>query len=50
LLLLCAFICRQYGLGSNSIIGHRNINATQCPGEKFYQDLENLRTAVAVMI
>ena len=50
LLLLCAFICRQYGLGSNSIIGHRNINATQCPGEKFYQDLDNLRTAVAVMI
>ena len=50
LLLLCAFICRQYGLGSNSIIGHRNINATQCPGEKFYKDLDNLRTAVAVMI
>jgi N-acetyl-anhydromuramyl-L-alanine amidase AmpD len=52
LVLLCAYICRQYGLKASSIVGHRDFkdNRTPCPGQKFYDDLDNLRLAVSVCI
>ena len=43
---LCAFICKQYKIGTSQIFGHRDFNPTQCPGDKFYPQLDMLRTAV----
>src|SRR5262245_46545694 len=44
---LCAYICDQYGIGSNQIFGHRDFMATACPGNVLYGMLPELRAAVA---
>ncbi len=41
-----AWICGQYGIASSSILGHRDFNATECPGEVLYGMLPDLRAAV----
>ncbi|MBD0711031.1 MULTISPECIES: N-acetylmuramoyl-L-alanine amidase [unclassified Streptomyces] len=47
---LCAYICGQYGLRAYQIYGHRDFNATQCPGDRLYAMLPQLRQAVAARI
>jgi hypothetical protein len=47
---LCAFICQHYGIGPKQIFGHRNYNATQCPGDMLYLKLDSLRSTVASLL
>ncbi|MFE0699490.1 N-acetylmuramoyl-L-alanine amidase [Streptomyces sp. NPDC058872] len=47
---LCAHICRQYGLRAYQIYGHRDFNATLCPGDRLYALLPKLRKDVAARI
>ncbi|MGW8761835.1 peptidoglycan recognition protein family protein [Streptomyces sp. NPDC055815] len=47
---LCAYICRQYGLRAYQIYGHRDFNATLCPGDRLYALLPQLRRDVAARI
>ncbi|MFE3072592.1 N-acetylmuramoyl-L-alanine amidase [Streptomyces sp. NPDC059247] len=47
---LCAYICRQYGLRAHQIYGHRDFNATQCPGDRLYALLPRLRGDVAARV
>ncbi|MGW5343938.1 peptidoglycan recognition protein family protein [Streptomyces sp. NPDC004050] len=47
---LCAYVCRQYGLRAYQIYGHRDFNATQCPGDRLYALLPQLRRDVAARI
>ncbi|MFD7443569.1 N-acetylmuramoyl-L-alanine amidase [Streptomyces sp. NPDC059909] len=44
---LCAYICRQYGLRPYQIFGHRDFNNTNCPGDRLYAMLPQLRADVA---
>ncbi|MEU5220280.1 N-acetylmuramoyl-L-alanine amidase [Streptomyces sp. NPDC020807] len=44
---LCAHICHQYGLRAYQIYGHRDFNATECPGDRLYALLPKLRADVA---
>ena len=43
LVALCAYVCNQYGLGTDSIQGHRTYNGTECPGTNFFHLLGTLR-------
>jgi hypothetical protein len=43
---LVAYIASQYGLPVENIKGHRDFNATECPGEVLYGRLPELRDAV----
>ena len=47
LLNLCAHLCSQYGIAASKILGHRDFMATQCPGDKLYAMLPQLRADVA---
>ena len=47
---MCAYICQQYGIPSTEIYGHRDFNATDCPGDKLYALLPQLRSDVASLI
>ncbi|MBT2542687.1 N-acetylmuramoyl-L-alanine amidase [Streptomyces sp. ISL-44] len=47
---LCARICRQYWLSASEIYGHRDFNATQCPGDALYALLPQLRRDVGSRI
>lgn len=47
---LCTDLCRRYGLSPSAIIGHRQVSATQCPGEKLYVRLPELRRRVAILL
>ncbi|GAA4917742.1 peptidoglycan recognition protein family protein [Streptomonospora salina] len=43
----CAWLCLGYGLDpATAIVGHRDFNATNCPGDKLYGMLPGLRTDV----
>ncbi|WP_329275932.1 peptidoglycan recognition protein family protein [Streptomyces sp. NBC_00691] len=44
---LCAQICGQYRLRPYQIYGHRDFNATECPGDRLYALLPQLRRDVA---
>jgi len=45
---LCAWLCDHYGLNPYSaIVGHRDYNSTQCPGDKLYSMLPKLRASAA---
>lgn len=44
---LCVRICLQYGLRPYQIYGHRDFNNTQCPGDRLYALLPQLRADVA---
>ncbi|GGT59425.1 peptidoglycan recognition protein family protein [Streptomyces purpureus] len=50
LLELCTHICRQYGLRAYQIYGHRDFNATDCPGDRLYAMLPQLRREVAARL
>jgi hypothetical protein len=46
--LTCAWLCNTYGLDPHvAIVGHRDYNTTQCPGDVFYARLPELRDRVA---
>jgi peptidoglycan hydrolase-like protein with peptidoglycan-binding domain len=47
---LSAYICGQFGIRAYQIYGHRNFNATDCPGDKLYALLPKLRADVAARI
>ncbi|MGH3376888.1 MAG: peptidoglycan recognition protein family protein, partial [Actinoallomurus sp.] len=43
-----AWLCDDYGLDPHSaIVGHRDYNVTQCPGDALYAKLPQLRNDVA---
>ncbi|HEX6290498.1 MAG TPA: N-acetylmuramoyl-L-alanine amidase [Herpetosiphonaceae bacterium] len=50
LVALCAYICQQYDIPSSQIYGHRDFNATQCPGDQLYAMLPKLRSDVAARL
>lgn len=46
----CAWLCTTYGLGSDAIVGHRDLISTNCPGERFYELLPQLRDDVEALL
>jgi hypothetical protein len=47
----CAWLCSTYGLDPQmAIVGHRDYNSTQCPGDVFYARLPELRDRVAAVL
>ncbi|HZX01509.1 peptidoglycan recognition family protein [Kribbella sp.] len=49
--LTCAWLCTKYGLDPHAaIVGHRDYNTTQCPGDVFYARLPELRDRVAAVL
>ncbi|SFE20401.1 N-acetylmuramoyl-L-alanine amidase [Actinacidiphila alni] len=44
---LCSYVCYQYGIATSQIYGHRDFNDTECPGDKLYAMLPQLRKDVA---
>ncbi|GLU47022.1 peptidoglycan recognition protein family protein [Nocardiopsis ansamitocini] len=47
----CAWLCVVYRLDpKRAIVGHRDFNATSCPGDKLYSMLPKLRTDVAALL
>lgn len=47
---LCAWLCDQYGIDPDEIIGHRECNSTQCPGNALFADLPRLRRDVGAAV
>ncbi|WP_245627601.1 peptidoglycan recognition protein family protein [Actinomadura oligospora] len=48
---VCAWLCVRYRLKpAKAIIGHRDLNNTDCPGDRLYERLPDLRTAVALRL
>lgn len=47
---LSVHICSQFGIRAYQIYGHRNFNATDCPGDILYGMLPQLRQAIAERI
>jgi N-acetylmuramoyl-L-alanine amidase len=47
---LVAYIAQQYGIAPSMIRGHRDFNATECPGTVLYGRLPELRDAVGAAI
>lgn len=41
-----AWLCGAYGLNPSAIVGHRDFNATACPGDVLYAMLPDLRNRV----
>ncbi|MFB4195590.1 peptidoglycan recognition protein family protein [Streptomyces carpaticus] len=46
---LCAYTCRQYGIAPTQLYGHKDFNATLCPGV-LHDMLPRLRTEVAAAL
>ncbi len=46
LVALCAYMCEKYGISTSEIKGHRDFNATDCPGDALYAMLPQLRRDV----
>jgi hypothetical protein len=47
----CSILCAVYGLNPyDAIVGHRDFNDTECPGEVLYARLPALRRAVAARL
>jgi hypothetical protein len=45
---VCVWLCRTYGLDPyKAIVGHRDFNSTDCPGDVLYARLPELRRLVA---
>lgn len=44
---LCAWLCNQYDMSTDDIIGHRQCKSTLCPGDRFFAQLGTLRQDVA---
>src|SRR4051812_14389398 len=49
LVAFCAFACQQYAIPATEIYGHKDFNATECPG-LLHERLPALRTAVAARL
>jgi N-acetyl-anhydromuramyl-L-alanine amidase AmpD len=47
---LCAYMCQQYRIPPSQIFGHRDFNATACPGNILYGRLPRLRDEVAAKL
>ncbi|HEU5471817.1 MAG TPA: N-acetylmuramoyl-L-alanine amidase [Actinophytocola sp.] len=47
---LVAYIAQQYAIPTSRIMGHRDFNATLCPGDVLYRRLPELRTAVGRLL
>ncbi|WP_329518976.1 peptidoglycan recognition protein family protein [Spirillospora sp. NBC_01491] len=48
---VCAWLCEAYGLDpARAIVGHRDYNDTDCPGDVLYARLPELRDAVAARL
>ncbi|HEX6354557.1 peptidoglycan recognition protein family protein [Actinophytocola sp.] len=47
---LVAYIAQQYGISPSNIRGHRDFNATECPGTVLYGRLGELRDEVAAIL
>lgn len=47
---LIVYLCGQYGMKATGIVGHRNCSSTQCPGDKFFGELDRLRSEVDVRL
>jgi hypothetical protein len=47
---LVAYIAQQYAIPTSRILGHRDFNATLCPGDVLYARLPELRTAVGGLL
>jgi hypothetical protein len=45
-----AYICQQYGIATSSILGHRDVGTTECPGDVLYSKLPQLRADVAAKL
>ena len=47
--LLMAYICKTYGIkpGPDTILGHKDLNDTLCPGKNMYAKLGAFRKTVA---
>ncbi|MFE0027398.1 peptidoglycan recognition family protein [Amycolatopsis sp. NPDC059021] len=50
LVVFCAYICRQYGIPVAEIKGHRDFYNTDCPGDRLYAKLPQLRKEVAAAL
>ena len=47
---LVAYMCQQYSISPSRIFGHRDFNATECPGDILYGRLPRLRDEVAAKL
>lgn len=47
---MCAYICQQYGIPPRNILGHRDFDATECPGDRLYARLPTLRDDVRALL
>lgn len=47
---LCAYLCQTYAIPASELYGHRDFLATDCPGNLFYAQLPDLRSAVATKL
>ncbi|GAB3558253.1 N-acetyl-anhydromuramyl-L-alanine amidase AmpD [Actinopolyspora lacussalsi] len=47
---LCVALCSSYGIEPYEIYGHRDFNATDCPGDRLYALLGQLRADVAASV
>lgn len=47
---LVAYMAYQYDIPPNRIVGHRDLDSTECPGEELYGQLADLRGEVAVRL
>jgi hypothetical protein len=48
---LCAWLCTVYGLDPmRAIVGHRDLNTTDCPGDMLYGNLPTLRRNVVALL
>ena len=41
-----SWLALHYGVNPDSLYGHRNYNATACPGDNLYSELPDLRTGI----
>ena len=47
---MCAYICQQYAIPVRNIHGHRDHEATKCPGNRLYARLPQLRDDVRALL
>lgn len=47
---LCAWLCGQYGIAPTELYGHRDFKNTECPGDRLYAMLPQLRSEVAGLL
>ncbi|MFC4563940.1 peptidoglycan recognition family protein [Nocardiopsis mangrovi] len=46
----CAWLCTVYSRPTSAIVGHRDLNATACPGNQLYARLPQLRSDVGARL